>query len=179
LTPSDESFLVVAKVKGKDSRDTLHVGALNTSELQVHCSAHANEPRRLSYGWNTRMCSYLENWLLWIKIRCICLFPNAFYRFLCHSHLPSWQFSQETWYKASGISHCWCGRERSKEDIDEFGCVFECAEHSAFLLSVCHPGDDELNKQHEMEGSVPSCKFDETFCSLIPSWFHIRHRRRR
>ena len=60
LTPSDGSFLVVAKVKGKDLRGTQRVGALNTSELQAHYSAHANEPRRLSYGWNTRKCSYLE-----------------------------------------------------------------------------------------------------------------------
>ena len=61
--------------------------------------------------------------------------------------------------------------------MDEFGRVFECFGLKALLLSVCHPGSADLNQQHEMEGSVPSCKFDETFCSLIPSWIHICHRR--
>ena len=117
--------------------------------------------------------------LLWMKMRCTFLFPNALYLFLCRSNLSSWRFSQVTWYKASDISHCWCGRERSKQDIDECGLVFECSRVAAKLLSVCHPGNDELNKEHEVKGSVPSCKFDETFCSLIPSWLHICDRSRR
>ena len=57
--------------------------------------------------------------------------------------------------------------------MDKVGHVFVCAGLLAFLLSVCHPVSADLNKEHEMEGSVPSCMFDETFCSLIPSWIHI------
>ena len=60
MTPSDGSFLVVAKVNGDDDGNTLHVGALNTNELQAHYSAHASEPCRLSYGWKHRKCSYLK-----------------------------------------------------------------------------------------------------------------------
>ena len=60
LTPSDGSFLVVAKVNWDEGGDTLHVGAMNADELQAHYSAHASKPRRLSYRWNTRKCSYIK-----------------------------------------------------------------------------------------------------------------------
>ena len=60
LTPSDGSFLVVAKVNGYDGGNILHVGALDANELQAYYSAHASEPRRLSYGWKSRKCSYLK-----------------------------------------------------------------------------------------------------------------------
>ena len=134
------------------------------------------KPHRLSYGWNTRKCSYIKAIASSDANEVRLSFSACVLPFFCHPYLSLCWFSQETWYKVSGITHCWCGHERSKKNMDEFGSVFESSGLEALLLSVCYPGSADLNEQHEIVGSVPSCKFDETFCSLIPSWIHICNR---
>ena len=89
LTPSDGSFLVVAKVNEDDDGKTLRVGALDTNELQAHFCAHACEPRRLSYGWNSRKCSYLKEIAPLDASDVRLSFHCMRFTLFCHAHLSS------------------------------------------------------------------------------------------
>ena len=168
LIPNDGSTIVVAKVQGRTSNGSVLVGALDNNELQAHFAKYESCPHKLNYKWRARPCSYLVRRSPDPTDPVVSSSQFHFYGmsascndvFLCSiiGHKPV--------FEVRGMSHCWCGNPRTDFDFDVSG-----SKH--ILLSICHPVDPLLNRQHEVQGAIPSCEFTQQFVDLMPSWHHI------
>ena len=69
-----------------------------------------------------------------------------------------------------GMSHCWCGNAMIRHWSDTMTIKKGTWGHT--LMSVCHPVNQLLNREHETEDAIPSCVFTPQFIDLILSRLH-------